>query len=79
MPSVYDEMSPRAYGDYAGGMPRQRELLGRLRSAMEAEGFTVLPEEWWHFDYQDWQSYAVQNAASESLGRQARQPLPDPL
>jgi D-alanyl-D-alanine dipeptidase len=36
---------------------------------MEAEGFTVLPEEWWHFDYRDWHSYAVQNDTFENLGR----------
>jgi len=69
MPSLYDEMSPRAYTDYAGGTARQRELRGLLRQAMEAEGFTVLPEEWWHFDYRDWQSYAVQNDTFENLGR----------
>jgi D-alanyl-D-alanine dipeptidase len=69
MPSLYDEMSPHAYADYAGGTARQRELRDLLRQAMEAEGFTVLPEEWWHFDYRDWQSYAVQNGTFESLGR----------
>ena len=67
MPSVYDEMSPRAYADYAGGTPRQRELRSLLRTAMEAQGFTVLPEEWWHFDYRDWQAYAVQNVTFESI------------
>jgi D-alanyl-D-alanine dipeptidase len=69
MPSLYDEMSPRAYSDYAGGTARQRELRELLRQAMEVEGFTVLPEEWWHFDYRDWPSYAVQNDTFESLGR----------
>ena len=69
MPSLYDEMSPRAAADYAGGTARQREMRGVLLRAMEAEGFTVLPEEWWHFDYRDWQSYAVQNAAFEDLAR----------
>ena len=69
MPSLYDEMSPRAYSDYAGGTARQRELRELLRQAMAAEGFTVLPEEWWHFDYRDWPSYAVQNDTFESLGR----------
>jgi D-alanyl-D-alanine dipeptidase len=69
MPSLYDEMSPRAHADYAGGTARQRELRDLLRQTMEAEGFTVLPEEWWHFDYRDWQSYAVQNAVFENLGR----------
>jgi D-alanyl-D-alanine dipeptidase len=69
MPSLYDEMSARAYADYSGGTARQRELRDLLRKAMEAEGFTVLPEEWWHFDYRDWQSYGVQNVPFERLGR----------
>ena len=67
MPSMYDEMSPRSYADYPGGTPRQRELRELLRNAMETEGFTVLPEEWWHFDYRDWQSYGVQNVPFEKL------------
>jgi D-alanyl-D-alanine dipeptidase len=69
MPSIYDEMSPRAYADYTGGTSRQRELRDLLRHAMEAEGFTVLPEEWWHFDHRDWPQYAVQNVPFENLGR----------
>jgi D-alanyl-D-alanine dipeptidase len=28
---------------------------------MEAEGFAVLPEEWWHFDFKDWKAYGIQN------------------
>ena len=26
---------------------------------MEAEGFTVNDNEWWHFDYKDWADYAI--------------------
>ena len=26
---------------------------------MEAEGFTVNPNEWWHFDHRDWEQYAI--------------------
>ncbi len=68
MPSLYDEMSPRAYADYPSGTARQRELRALLRRAMEAEGYTVYPQEWWHFDYRDWQQYAVQNLRFEDLG-----------
>lgn len=68
MPSLYDEMSPRAHADYPGGTARQRELRALLRRAMEAEGYTVYPQEWWHFDYRDWQQYAVQNLRFEDLG-----------
>ena len=28
---------------------------------MEAQGFTVYPDEWWHFDYEDWRSYRIAN------------------
>jgi D-alanyl-D-alanine dipeptidase len=69
MPSLYDEMSPRAYSDYAGGTENERALRALLRRTLEAEGFAVIPEEWWHFDYRDWSSYGVQNVSFENLGR----------
>ncbi len=34
---------------------------------MEEEGFLVYPFEWWHFDYQDWQHYALANVPFEKL------------
>jgi D-alanyl-D-alanine dipeptidase len=68
MPSGYDEFSERAYPDYAGGTAEQRRLRDALRSAMEAEGFTVYEAEWWHFDYKDWRTYAIQNVRFKDLG-----------
>ena len=59
MPSEYDEFTERASPNYAGGTveeTKNRELLRRL---MEAESFVVNPNEWWHFDYKDWQAYAI--------------------
>jgi D-alanyl-D-alanine dipeptidase len=67
MPSLYDEMSERAYPDYAGGPAEPRRLRALLRRHMEAEGFSVYASEWWHFDYRDWQSYAIQNARFEDI------------
>jgi len=67
MPSLYDEMSPRAYPNYAGGTPEQRRLRDYLRAQMEAQGFSVYESEWWHFDYKDWKAYAIQNATFEQL------------
>ena len=69
MPSGYDEFSPRAYPDYPGGTAVQRRLRAVLRTAMEAEGFTVYEYEWWHFDYQDWRSYGIQNIPFEDIPR----------
>jgi len=59
MPSAYDEMSPRAYPSYAGGTAEERERRDLLRTAMEAQGFTVEPNEWWHFNCKDWREYPI--------------------
>jgi len=59
MPSRYDEMSARAYPDFAGGTDAERAHRALLRAAMEAEGFTVYEAEWWHFDYRDWAEYPI--------------------
>ena len=67
MPGAYDEMSPRSYVAYAGGTPAQRTARDLLRARMAAHGFTVLPAEWWHFDYEDWKSYPIQNVPFEKL------------
>jgi D-alanyl-D-alanine dipeptidase len=69
MPSLYDEMSERAYPGYAGGTPEERARRDLLRSAMEAEGFTVFESEWWHFDYRDWRHYPILNVPFEQLRR----------
>lgn len=74
MPSGYDEMSPRAYANYPGGTPQERERRDLLRRAMEKEGFTVYPQEWWHFDYKDWNKYPIMNVRFEDLN-QANLPL----
>jgi zinc D-Ala-D-Ala dipeptidase len=67
MPSGYDEMSKRAYADYPGGTPQEHESRNLLRRAMEKEGFTVYPQEWWHFDYKDWKHYPIMNVRFEDL------------
>lgn len=59
MPSDFDEFNEKASPDYEGGTDIERSNRDRLRAAMEAEGFTVNPKEWWHFDYRDWQSYEI--------------------
>jgi len=69
MPSGYDEMTQRAYADYSGGTPEERERRTILRQAMEKEGFTVYPQEWWHFDYKDWKHYPILNVRFEDLGK----------
>jgi D-alanyl-D-alanine dipeptidase len=69
MTGRYDEMSKRSYSDYIGGTSRQRYDRGVLRAAMEKEGFQVLDEEWWHFDYKDWADYGIGNVPFSRLSR----------
>src|SRR4051794_23694846 len=69
MPSEYDEFSKRAYPDYTGGSADQRASRDLLRAAMEAQGYTVYPAEWWHFDYKDWKDYAIMDVPFEKMSR----------
>ena len=67
MPSGYDEMTPRSYADYAGGDPVARQHRDLLRAAMEAEGFKVLKEEWWHYDHFSSVDYPILNIPFEAI------------
>lgn len=59
MPSGYDEFTERASPDYAGGTEKERANRDMLRRLMEDAGFTVNPNEWWHFDFKNWEKYAI--------------------
>ena len=63
MPSDFDEFSERASPDYKGATELQTKNRDMLRRMMEAEGFTVNRNEWWHFDYKDWEQYAIYDIA----------------
>ncbi|WP_419816590.1 serine hydrolase [Glacieibacterium sp.] len=63
----YDEFSSRSYSNYVGGSDAQRWRREVLRKAMEQQGFTVYPQEWWHFDLVGWQAYPIGNASFEEL------------
>jgi len=69
MPSPYDDFTEKAAADYPGGTGEQHGTRTILRDALEAEGFTVNPDEWWHFDYKDWKMYRVMNTPFERIQR----------
>ena len=54
LPTSHDEASDRAYFQYSGDDPVVKHNLTVLQSAMEAEGFSTIPLEWWHFDDREW-------------------------
>ena len=72
MPSGYDEFTERASPDYAGGTPEQRANRELLRKLMEEEGFTVNPNEWWHFDYKNWQDYAIYDISFDEAAEESK-------
>ncbi|HJQ19389.1 MAG TPA: M15 family metallopeptidase [Gemmatimonadaceae bacterium] len=67
MPSTYDESTDRARADYPGGTALERWNRAVLRRVMEHEGFTVNPQEWWHFDFRDWKSYPIMNVPFDQV------------
>lgn len=69
MPSQYDEMIGRSHINYEGGTIEARRLRDLLRTAMEAEGFSVYEPEWWHYDYKDWKEYPILNISFDEIKR----------
>lgn len=69
MPGGYDESTKRSYPDYAGGPPEARGKRDLLRAVMERHGFTVEPNEWWHFNYQDWPSFPILDISFEQAAK----------
>jgi D-alanyl-D-alanine dipeptidase len=67
MVSGYDEMSQRSNAFYEGGTAEERSHRELLREAMQREGFTVLPAEWWHFEYKDWEQYPIGTVSFEEI------------
>jgi zinc D-Ala-D-Ala dipeptidase len=67
MPSPYDSFTSSAAAHYKGGTDEQRRTRKILYDAMVAEGFSVHPDEWWHFDYKGWRSYRVLNVPFEKI------------
>lgn len=67
MPTPFDSFSPKAAADYKE-LPQikiqNRELL---KTAMQSNGFRVLDNEWWHFDFIGWQKFELLDVPFEQL------------
>lgn len=63
MPSDFDDFSDKAHPEYKGGTEEETRNRDLLRKLMEAAGFTVNENEWWHFDYKDWREYGIYDIA----------------
>ena len=68
MPSPYDETSERASPGYGGGTAEQRARRDLLRRSLEQAGFTVEPNEWWHYNFRGCR-YPILDVPFSALGR----------
>lgn len=70
MPSKFDEFTDRASPLYTAGSDLERNNRDLLRSAMESNGlFAVDVDEWWHFDFFEWQQYAICDLSFRQIDR----------
>lgn len=67
MPTPYDDFTEKAAANHKGGTKQQKRTRAILRTAMESEGFTINPTEWWHFDYKDWPTYRILDIPFERI------------
>ena len=67
MPTPYDSFAAAASSDYKDlpeNVIRNRDLLIRV---MEQNGFRVLDNEWWHFDFNGWKNFELMDIGFEEL------------
>lgn len=59
MPTGFDSFSKKASANYPGANVQQTANRELLKTIMHAHGFTVLPTEWWHYDFDGWRNYQL--------------------
>lgn len=67
MPTGYDDFTPRAHHDFIDLPENVIENRALLRSVMERHGFQALPSEWWHYDFEGWEQFALMDIGLEEL------------
>jgi len=67
MPTPYDSFAPEAAAQFAPLPENRAKNRDFLISVMQAHGFTVLSNEWWHYDFKGWQKYALMDISFREL------------
>lgn len=58
MPTPFDDFTSLAHRLNSGSWrPEARKNSHKLEALMKKHGFVPFPFEWWHYDYQDWESH----------------------
>ncbi|WP_449435752.1 M15 family metallopeptidase [Pedobacter steynii] len=67
MPTPYDSFAEQASPSYSNLPPQVIKNRTLLITTMQAYGFRVIKNEWWHFDFIGWKNYALMDIPFESL------------
>lgn len=67
MPTPYDSFSAAAAPSYTNLPAKVIENRDFLIATMEAHGFKVIDNEWWHFDFVGWQNYELMDIPFHKL------------
>jgi D-alanyl-D-alanine dipeptidase len=59
MPTGFDEFSARAHRHYQKLPEQVIKHRSLLETSMKKGGFIPLPDEWWHFDDEEWPNFEV--------------------
>ncbi len=57
MPTEFDQFCPKANWDLSDVPPQAAQNAQILQKAMFSSGFSGVPDEWWHYDLQDWHRF----------------------
>ncbi len=72
MPTLFDDFTAQAAADYPNASDeaiRNRELL---ISIMAKHGFSVLPTEWWHYNFKGYEAFELMDIGYNFLERKAQ-------
>jgi zinc D-Ala-D-Ala dipeptidase len=67
MPTPYDSFAPEAAPDFKNLPPEIIKNRDFLIATMQNNGFKVIHNEWWHFDFVGWQDYDLMDIPFEKL------------
>lgn len=59
MPTPFDDFTENAWSTAEGISIQAKQNRDFLILIMHKHGFTVLPTEWWHFDYNCWEDFPI--------------------
>ena len=67
MPTPYDSFTKEAYADAQNVSSVQKKNRDELIDIMQRNGFKVLKNEWWHFDFVGWENYPLMDIPFKKL------------